>query len=166
VQKKTQRANKRSNMKTESNNETRRQDGATEDRGGNVANVLGAVGEGDPRLEDGRHKISFPEAMADCRSTTVLLAEAAGLLPKRKYQASEQAEIIRLTAMLEQRDAEIAQLKERARRRLVLDEKTIHAGAPVPDLATRMPMVSLIGCSQDQQIGVRSVKRSFWSRWF
>jgi len=30
-------------MKKESNNETRRTDGATEDRGGNVANVLGAI---------------------------------------------------------------------------------------------------------------------------
>jgi hypothetical protein len=109
-------------------------------------------------------EMSFPEAQSDCRSATVLLAEAARLIPQRKYQASEQAEIIRLTAMLEQRDAEIATLKERARRRLILDEKTIHAGAPVPDLATREPMLSLIGASQDRAIGARSVKRSFWSR--
>jgi hypothetical protein len=150
-------------MKTESNNETRRQDGATEDRGGNVANVLGAVADLDTRLEDGRHKMSFPEAQSDCRSATVLLAEAARLIPQRKYQASEQAEIIRLTAMLEQRDAEIATLKERARRRLVLDEATIHAGAPVPDLATRMPMVSFIGRDQFRDFGARPAKRSFWS---
>lgn len=151
-------------MKKESNNETRRQNGATEDRGGNVANVLGAVADLDTRLEDGRHKMSFPEAQSDCRSATVLLAEAARLIPQRKYQASEQAEIIRLTAMLEQRDAEIATLKERARRRLILDEKTIHAGAPVPDQATREPMLSLMGASQDRAIGARPERRSFWSR--
>jgi hypothetical protein len=77
---------------------------------------------------------------------------------------SEAGQILRLIAKVEQLEAENATLKERARRRLILDEKTIHAGAPVPDQATREPMLSLMGASQDRAIGARPERRSFWSR--
>jgi hypothetical protein len=171
--KKTQRKNKRSNMKLrESKNGNRRESGATEDRARGVADSSGAMAA---KAEGGRQKdeISFPMVESQCRSTKVILADAGQVLRLTAKMDQLEAEnallkkrASRRLKLLKKRDAEIAHLKERARRRLILDEATIHAGAPQPDLATRMPMVSLIGCSQDQQIGERSVTRSFLSRWF
>jgi len=138
-------------MKQESNNETRRQNGATEDRGGNVADSSGAIRSKD---EGGSMKaeisFQFPAIGTKHRSGKEILSEAG--------------QILRLIAKVEQLEAENAMLKDRLHRRMILDEKTIHAGAPVPDQATREPMLSFIGRDQFRDFGAGPAKRSFWSR--
>jgi len=134
-----------------SNNGDRRQDGATEDRGGSVADSSGAIRSKD---EGGSMKaeisFQFPAIGTKHRSGKEILSEAG--------------QILRLTAKVEQLEAEIAALKDQARRIRILNEVTNHAGFPRPDLATREPMLSFAGHDQKRKIGERPAKRSFWSR--
>jgi hypothetical protein len=95
-------------MKTESNNGNRRIDGATEDRGGNVAESSGAItGKDEGRRQKAEVSYQFPSVGVSPRLGKEVLAEAG--------------QIVRLTAKVDQLEAENEQLKkqEKALRRLL-----------------------------------------------